>query len=302
MNNMSKSVALNVSAFQLINQKISDYALLSKFRLSFLVVFSAVIGYVFGATGFYNITHIFWLALGGMLVTGASNAINQVIERDIDKLMSRTQNRPLPAGRMSSLEAIVTAGLMGISGILVLTYFFNPTAGVLAAISLLAYAFVYTPLKRVSSIAVFVGAIPGALPPAIGYVCATGKIDFVAAILFSIQFIWQFPHFWSIAWVQYDDYKKAGIMLLPSESGKTRMSAVQNVIYCWMLLVVSMIPYFFNMTNFAATVVIAAAGIGFLWMAWSHYRKCEDKTARILMFGSFMYLPVVQLALVIGKM
>ncbi len=299
---MSKSVALNVSAFQLINQKISDYALLSKFRLSFLVVFSAVIGYVFGATGFYNITHIFWLALGGMLVTGASNAINQVIERDIDKLMSRTQNRPLPAGRMSSLEAIVTAGLMGISGILVLTYFFNPTAGVLAAISLLAYAFVYTPLKRVSSIAVFVGAIPGALPPAIGYVCATGKIDFVAAILFSIQFIWQFPHFWSIAWVQYDDYKKAGIMLLPSESGKTRMSAVQNVIYCWMLLVVSMIPYFFNMTNFAATVVIAAAGIGFLWMAWSHYRKCEDKTARILMFGSFMYLPVVQLALVIGKM
>jgi heme o synthase len=298
---MFKTVAINLSPYQVITKKISDYALLGKFRLSFLVVFSAVIGYIFGITGFYNVAHLLWLALGGMLVTGASNAINQVIERDIDKLMSRTQNRPLPAERMSSLEAIVAAGIMGISGILILTYFFNPTAGVLSAISLLAYAFVYTPLKRVSSIAVFVGAIPGALPPVIGYVCATGKIDFVAAILFSTQFIWQFPHFWSIAWVQYDDYKKAGIMLLPSESGKTRMSAVQNVIYCWVLLIVSMMPYFFNMVGLGANLVIAATGIVFLWMAWNHYRRCEDKTARILMFGSFMYLPVVQLALVIGK-
>ena len=298
---MSKAVAINLSPFQLISQKLSDYAVLAKFRLSFLVVFSAVIGYIFGTTGFYNITHLLWLALGGMLVTGASNAINQVIERDIDKLMSRTQSRPLPTERMSSLEAIVAAGIMGITGILILTYVFNPTAGVLSAISLLAYAFVYTPLKRVSSIAVFVGAIPGALPPAIGYVCATGKIDFVAAILFSTQFIWQFPHFWSIAWLQYDDYKKAGIMLLPSESGKTRMSAIQNVIYCWVLLIVSMIPYFFNMIGLAANIVIASAGIVFLWMAWNHYRKCEDKTARILMFGSFLYLPVMQLALVIGK-
>src|SRR5206468_10452850 len=135
------------------------------------------------------------------------------IEKDIDKLMSRTQSRPLPTERMNVLEAIIAAGTMGISGIILLTYFFNPTAGVLAAISLLSYAFIYTPLKRVSSIAVFVGAISGALPPAIGYVCATGKIDFIAVLLFSIQFLWQFPHFWAIAWIQHDDYKKAGIML-----------------------------------------------------------------------------------------
>lgn len=298
---MSKVSSITISPLSLLAQKAKDYATLAKLRLSFLVVFSAVIGYVFGSTGFYNITSIFWLALGGLLVTGASNAINQVIERDIDKLMTRTLNRPLPAERMNTLEGIIAAGIMGISGILMLTYFFNPISGVLAAISLLSYAFIYTPLKRISSIAVFVGAIPGALPPMIGYVCATGRIDFVAVVLFSIQFIWQFPHFWSIAWIQYDDYKKAGIMLLPSASGKTRMSAIQNVIYCSVLLVVSMIPYFFNMVGLAGNIVIASVGVIFLWMAWNHYRMCEDKTARILMFGSFLYLPVMQLALVFGK-
>lgn len=300
---MSEVKTIAIKQPNIFVQKISDYAMLAKFRLSFLVVFSAVIGYLFAVDGtLYNLTHIFILALGGMLVTGASNAINQIIERDIDKLMARTENRPLPTERMNMLEAILAAGVMGISGIIILTYFFNPTAGVLSAISLLSYAFVYTPLKRVSSVAVFVGAIPGALPPMIGYVCATGAIDFVAVILFSVQFIWQFPHFWSIAWIQYDDYKKAGIMLLPSASGKTRMSAIQNVIYCSVLLVVSMIPYFFNMVGFIGNIFIATAGVVFLWMAWQHYRKCDDKTARVLMFGSFLYLPVMQLALVFGKL
>lgn len=298
---MVKAETISLSVIQLIRMKISDYAMLAKLRLSFLVVFSAVIGYLFASPVVISVTSLVLLAIGGMLVTGASNAINQIIERDIDKLMKRTQTRPLPTERMNTLEAILAAGVMGISGILILTYFFNPIAGVLSAISLLSYAFVYTPLKRVSSVAVFVGAIPGALPPMIGYVCATGQIDFVAIILFSIQFIWQFPHFWSIAWIQFEDYKKAGIMLLPSVSGKTRMSAIQNVIYCAVLLVVSMLPYFLNMVNVFGTFFIAAAGVVFLWMAWQHYRKCEDSTARVLMFGSFLYLPVVQLALVFGK-
>jgi protoheme IX farnesyltransferase len=297
---MSQAAAI-VKQKSFLSQKISDYAILSKLRLSVLVVFSAVIGYVFADASSISLTHILILVLGGTLVTGASNAINQIIERDIDKLMSRTQNRPLAAERMNALEAIVAAGAMGISGILLLTYFFNPIAGVLSAISLLSYAFIYTPLKRVNAIAVFVGAIPGALPPMIGYVCATGKIDFIAVVLFSIQFVWQFPHFWSIAWLQYDDYKKAGIMLLPSESGKTRFSAVQNVIYCTVLLVVSSIPYYFNMVNWMANSVIMAVGAMFLWMAWKHYLSCDDKSARVLMFGSFLYLPVMQLALVFGK-
>jgi protoheme IX farnesyltransferase len=298
---MSKAIAITLSPAAIISQKIKDYAMLAKLRLSFLVVFSAVIGFIFGAPGYYSVASLLWLALGGILVTGASNTINQIIERDIDKLMTRTLNRPLPAERMGVLEAILAAGVMGISGILILTWFFNPTAGVLAAISLLSYAFIYTPLKRVSSVAVFVGAIPGALPPMIGYVCATGRIDFVAVVLFSTQFIWQFPHFWSIAWLLFDDYKKAGIMLLPSASGKTRMSAIQNVIYCAVLLVVSMIPYFFNMINLIGSIFIAGVGVMFMLMAYNHYRKCEDASARMLMFGSFIYLPVMQLALVFGK-
>lgn len=298
---MTKSATIQLSKGQIIKQRVSDYAMLAKFRLSFLVVFSAVIGYLFAGHVSVNLTHIFILAAGGMLVTSASNAINQILERDIDGLMKRTQNRPLPTERMNLLEAIMAAGVMGISGIIILTYFFNPIAGVLSALSLLSYAFVYTPLKRVTSFAVFVGAIPGALPPMIGYVCATGEIDFIALLLFSTQFLWQFPHFWAIAWVQFDDYKKAGIMLLPSQGGKTRMSAIQNVIYCSMLLVVSMIPYFFNMVGLIGSAVTAAAGIVFLWMALQHYRKCEDKTARVLMFGSFLYLPVMQLAMLFGK-
>lgn len=298
---MSRVTVININRISIIRSKISDYAMLAKFRLSFLVVFSAVIGYLFAVGGQYNLTHVLFLALGGMLVTGASNAINQIIERDIDRLMSRTHNRPLPTDRMTISEAVITAGVMGVSGIILLTYFFNPIAGVLSAISLLSYAFVYTPLKRISPVAVFVGAIPGALPPMIGYVCATGVIDFAALVLFSIQFIWQFPHFWSIAWLQYEDYKKAGIMLLPSPSGKTRASAIQNVVYCVVLLVVSMVPYFFNMIGLWSNLVIAVAGLIFLWMSWNHYVKCEDRSARILMFGSFLYLPVMQIAIALGK-
>lgn len=298
---MSNAKSITLSPVSLLMQRIRDYAMLSKFRLTFLVVFSAVIGFAFGLSGALIWSQIFWLALGGILVTGASNAINQIIERDIDKLMTRTMNRPLASGRMGMLEAILVSGIMGISGILILTWFFNPVAGVLSAISLLSYAFVYTPLKRISPVAVFVGAIPGALPPMIGYVCATGRIDFIALMLFSLQFIWQFPHFWSIAWVQFEDYKKAGIMLLPSASGKTRMSIIHSVIYCTVLLIVSMLPYFLNMVNMIGNIFIVGAGVIFLWMAFNHYRKADDAAARLLMFGSFFYLPVMQLALIFGK-
>jgi len=298
---MANTIQIKRGAAGYLSQKVSDYAMLTKFRLSFLVVFSAVIGFLF-AGGAISVTLVFWLSLGGTLVTGASNAINQIIEKDIDKLMKRTENRPLTTGRMSTLEAILAAGVLGIVGILILTIQFNPIAGVLSAISLLTYAFVYTPLKRIHPIAVFVGAIPGALPPMIGYVCATGVIDFTAVLLFSIQFIWQFPHFWAIAWVQYEDYLKAGIMLLPSSTGKTKQSAINNVVYCVALLLVSVMPYFFNMVRLTGTIFIAAAGVMFLWMAVSHYFKVDDKSAKLLMFGSFIYLPVVQLALVFGKL
>lgn len=286
-------------------QKIQDYKELTKFRLSFTVAISAALGYLFGA----DISLISWPSFGlfvvaGLMVTCASNILNEIIEKDTDKLMERTMGRPLVTGNMSVAEAMITAGIIGVVGVLILSFRFNLTAGVLSAVSLLSYAFIYTPLKKVSPIAVFVGAIPGALPPMIGYVCASGKgeIDyFVALMLFSIQFLWQFPHFWSIAWVRYDDYQKAGIMMLPSASGRTRFSAIQSVIYCAGLLIVSLAPYFMGLTGFKSAAVIGAAGIIFLWLALDHYKKCNDASAKKVLFTSFVYLPLVQLALVLGK-
>ena len=294
-----------ISPKSVFAQKLKQYSDLTKFKLSMTVAISAMLGYLYGA----DMTTISWPAFGlftvaGLMVTCASNILNEIIEKDTDKLMERTMGRPLPMGTMTVAEAMVTAGIMGVLGVLILSFKFNLTAGVLSAVSLLSYAFIYTPLKKVSPIAVFVGAIPGALPPMIGYVCASGKGDvnyFVAVSLFAIQFLWQFPHFWSIAWIRFDDYQKVGIMMLPSSSGKTRMTAIQSVFYCAGLLTVSMIPYFMGAIGLISASVIGAMGVVFLWFALEHYNKCTDASAKKVMYTSFLYLPVVQLALVIGK-
>jgi protoheme IX farnesyltransferase len=286
-------------------QKLRDYAALTKFRLSLTVGISAGLGYLFGA----DMSMIHWpvfalFMVAGLMVTCASNILNEIIEKDSDKLMERTMTRPLPQGTMTVAEAMLSAGIMGVVGVVILAFKFNMTAGVLAAVSLLSYAFIYTPLKKVSSIAVFVGAIPGALPPMIGYVCASGKgeIDyFVALTLFAIQFLWQFPHFWSIAWLRYDDYLRAGINMMPSASGKTRLTAIHSVIYCAGLLTVSMIPYFMGLIGVISACVIAATGAVFLWFSIEHFQKCTDASAKKVMFASFLYLPLVQLMLVTGK-
>lgn len=269
------------------------------------VAISAALGYLFGSDfAFFYAPNFLLFIAAGMMVTCASNILNEIIEKDTDRLMERTMQRPLVTGNMTIAEAMISAGIMGVLGVLILAFRFNLTAGVLAAVSLLSYAFIYTPMKRYSSIAVFVGAIPGALPPMIGYVCASGKgeIDyFVAIMLFAIQFLWQFPHFWSIGWIRYDDYLKAGIMMLPSASGKTRMSAIHSVVYCAGLLIVSMVPYFFGMIGFISAAVIGAMGVVFLWLAIDFYNKCDDASAKKVLYTSFLYLPVVQLALVLGR-
>ena len=300
---MEQTTVISPKGF--IAQKLSDYKQLTKFSLSMTVAFSAALGFLFGS----DLSVINWpsfalFVVAGLMVVCASNILNEIIEKDTDKLMERTMGRPLPTGNMSVPEAMITAGIMGVLGVLILSFRFNLTAGVLSAVSLLSYAFIYTPLKKVSPIAVFVGAIPGALPPMIGYVCACGKgeVDyFVAIMLFAIQFLWQFPHFWSIAWIRYDDYQKAGIMMLPSASGKTRMTAIQSVIYCAGLLIISMAPYFMGVVGFKSAAVVVALGVIFLWFAFDHFQKCTDASAKKVMFTSFMYLPVVQMALVFGK-
>ncbi|WP_345954956.1 heme o synthase [Mucilaginibacter sp. PAMB04168] len=274
-----------------------DLIKLVKFRLTFLVVFSASISFLIGSqvNGFVNWVNWAKLIVGGFLITGAANGFNEIIEKDLDRLMTRTADRPLPSGRMTNGQALVLSLLMGIFGTYLLGSL-NLLTGFLSVFAIILYAFAYTPLKQKSSISVFVGAIPGALPPLIGYVAAFvhPKIDQVALILFGIQFIWQFPHFWAIAWVLDDDYKLAGFRLLPT--GKRNLiSAVITFIFTLVLVPVSLLPTFYGYGGYYVGGVSLICSLIFLYQSFMLMRTLEIKSARQLMFGSFLYLPVVQL-------
>lgn len=295
---------VSISFFSQLAAKLGDIAMLYKLRLGSLVVFSSVLAFLIVADGNYTWVDLVMLGLGGFLVTSASNAINQIFEKDVDSVMSRTKNRPLPTERMSTSEASLYAGLAAVSGLLIITYYFNPIAGLLSAVALISYAFIYTPMKRFTSFAVFVGSIPGALPPAIGSVAAAHLSDSYiswALLLFSIQFIWQFPHFWAIAWVAYDDYKKAGIMLLPSNDGKCKNSAFISLIYAAFLIPMSFVGYFAGLVGMAGTIALFVSGIAFVYTAYKLYINLDDKSAKHLMFASFFYLPIALIAILIDK-
>jgi heme o synthase len=283
--------------------KIRDYATFMKFRLASLVVFSAALGFV-AASDKVNWAQMGWLLLGGFLVTGSSNGFNQIIERNLDKLMTRTQNRPLPQGRMSVNEAFILASLAGISGIAILAYFMNPLSGILGALALILYTSVYTPLKRITPFAVFVGAFPGAIPPLLGCVATTsgfGSVPLLGWIMFAGQFIWQFPHFWAIAWVIDDDYRRAGFKMLPSPGGRDKSSAFQILVYTIFLYPISLLPVMFHFSGTVSALVISFCSIYFLYQAYILYKECTVEAARKLMFGSFFYLPAIQLAVMLGK-
>lgn len=265
-----------------------------------LVVASAAVAYWVGAA-FPSLEQLFWLSLGGYLVTGAANAFNQVLERDYDALMTRTKNRPLAAKRMEPSEAILAAGLMSIAGILIFLWRFNELAAVTSALSLVSYAFVYTPLKRESPAAVWVGAIPGALPMMIGWIAATGNLGYEAILLFSIQFFWQFPHFWAIAWVSDEDYRKGGFKLLPSEGGKDKATALQCIAYALMLLPLAFASMKAGLVGPWGGGTMFLAGIFYVYKSYKLYQTVGDKEARALMFSSFVYLPIVLAALMIGR-
>lgn len=285
-----------------LSAKIQDYIQLTKLRLSSLVVFSAAMGYVIATNGNFIWTDFLLLMLGGFLVTGSSNAFNQIIEKDLDKLMTRTANRPLPTGRMSVSEAMWAAILMGISGVAILWLKMNPLCGVLSLLSLLLYVAVYTPAKRITSFSVLIGAIPGAFPPLLGWVAAKNEVGLEGLVLYSIQFIWQFPHFWAIAWMLHDDYQKAGFKMLPSGTGRTKHSAFQTLVYSICLVPMGFLPHFFQFTGLISTLLIIVCGIFFSVQAYRLYVSCEMKSAQKLMFGSFIYLPVVQIIWMIDKL
>jgi protoheme IX farnesyltransferase len=274
--------------------------MLGKFRLATLVVVSAGLCYAMGGEN-ETTEGLLWLIAGGFLITGASNGFNQVLERNLDRLMDRTKNRPIAAGRMSPEAGIFISSLMGIAGFLILYFKLNALSGWLGLAAMLMYVLVYTPLKQYTPIAVFIGAIPGAMPPLLGWAAATATVGKEGLMLFTLQFVWQFPHFWAIAWMLDDDYRKAGFRLLPSSGGRDKASAFQVLIYTLGLIPLSFTPILLNFAGAAATVFLLAIGGIFTLQALTLYRKCEMKDARALMFGSFFYLPLAQIILLIDR-
>jgi protoheme IX farnesyltransferase len=293
--------AVESSSFTLAS-KLRDYQLLVKFSLSFMVVFSAVISYLLAPKIVaYDVTMIVLFFVGGFLVTGSANAINQVVERDTDAMMKRTAGRPVAAGRMSVTEGWAFAAITGVAGVLILAIFFNTLSALLAAFSLFVYAFVYTPLKKVNSISVLVGAVPGALPCLIGWAAGNDALTAGGWVLFGLQFFWQFPHFWAIAWIAHKDYSKAGFKLLPSVEGPTKYSAIQSIIYSLLLIPIGVLPYFTKISGEVSLVIIFLANIFMVYQCIQLYRKMEVKAARRVMFSSYIYLPVVYFAMLADK-
>lgn len=290
-----------VTSTSQIIAKVRAYAELTKARLSLTVVFSSAIGYLLATQQPVNWLHLLVFAAGGFLVTAAANTINQIIEIDLDKLMRRTQNRPLPSGRLSVKEATGFTLVSGFAGLFLLFTYINALAGLLSFLSLVLYAFVYTPLKRVGPVAVFVGAIPGALPPMIGWAAASGTIGIEAFTLFAIQFVWQFPHFWAIAWVANEDYKRAGFRLLPSGGGKDVRTAFQIMIYTLFLLPLTIIPARLGITGLNGAVVAVVCGSLFLGQTFYLMKECSQKAAKQMMFASIIYLPIIQIAFLLDK-
>jgi len=288
-----------------VMSKIEDYKQLIKFTLSFTVVFSSVISYMLAPNVIeYDLLSIVLLFVGGMLVTGSANAINQITEKDTDAVMKRTGNRPVASGRMSVQEATAFSFIAAIVGSLILGLYFSWYAAGIALFSLFLYGFVYTPLKKINSMAVLVGAIPGALPCLIGWAAAYNADEFSWTggwILFAIQFLWQFPHFWAIAWVAHQDYSKAGFKLLPSKQGPTKFTAIQTVIYSLLMIPVGMLPYFFEMSGVVSMWILIGANLFMVVQCVRLYINMDVKSARRVMFSSYIYLPVVLLALLADK-
>jgi protoheme IX farnesyltransferase len=298
---MARNQARPITFWQVVLQGITDFGLLVKFRLTLMVIFSAVIAYGIVSSGPLNWPALFLLALGGFLVTGAANALNQGLEREYDRLMTRTANRPVAAGRMSLSTAVLWAGLMAMVGISCLSWF-NPLTGFLGTLSLISYAFVYTPLKRSTPLSVVVGAVPGALPIIIGCVAFEGSITPLAFLLFMIQFLWQFPHYWAIAWLADEDYKRAGFYMLPSRSGQKDASVgLLSLAFCILMMANAALGYLFGLTSLPVTMILVALNAWFAWRCWQLYRECSNEAARRQMFASFLHLPLSLLAVLIDK-
>lgn len=281
---------------------ISDFKEITKMRLALSVVFSSLAGYLLGVDT-VDFKTLFLLALGGYFMVGASNAFNQIIEKDLDALMDRTKNRPIPAGRMSVNTAFIIASVFTLAGIIIL-YTINKQTAMFGAISIFLYTCVYTPLKTKTPLAVFVGAIPGAIPFMLGWVAATDDFGIEPGTLFALQFFWQFPHFWAIGWFLFEDYKKGGFFMLPTGK-QDKGTAVQTIMYTIWTLIVSIIPVFgFTGTlnlSIVAAILVFILGLGMLYYAIRLFKEMTEKAAKQLMLASVLYITLVQIVYVVDK-
>ncbi|WP_426431568.1 heme o synthase [Winogradskyella sp. HB-48] len=281
---------------------VTDFKEITKMGLSISVVFSALAGYLLGAITI-DITTLFLLALGGYFMVGASNAYNQIIERDLDALMDRTKNRPIPAGRMSVNTAFIIATAFTILGVLTL-YSINPKTAMWGAISIFLYTSLYTPLKTKTPLSVFVGALPGAIPFMLGWVAARGEFGIEPGTLFAIQFFWQFPHFWSIGWFLYEDYEKGGFFMLPTGK-RDKGTAVQIIMYSIWTVLVSIIPVL-GFTgdlklSIVGAVLVFLLGMLMLVYALRLFKQRTVKAAKQLMLSSVFYITMLQIIYVADK-
>jgi protoheme IX farnesyltransferase len=282
-----------------------DFKEITKAGLAISVLFSSIAGYLLGfdESHPFSWTTLIMLIIGGYCMVGASNAFNQVIEKDLDALMDRTKNRPVPAGRMSPNVALFVASLLTIIG-LILLYLINPKTAMFGAISIFLYTSAYTPLKTVTPLSVFVGAIPGAIPFMLGWVAATGNFGIEAGTLFMIQFFWQFPHFWAIGWFLYEDYEKAGFFMLPTGQRDTK-TATQIILYTFWLIVASLLPCLGFTGQFfisqIATVLVFLLGLWMLIYAIKLYQQRTPKAARVLMLVSVSYITLLQIIYITDK-
>lgn len=281
---------------------LTDFKEITKVRLAVSVVFSSIAGYFLGAYQ-VDLISLLLLAFGGYCMVGASNAFNQLIERDLDALMNRTRNRPLPAGRMTVTSALAIAILMTLLGVAAL-YYLSPKTAMFGAISIFLYTCVYTPLKTITPLSVFVGAIPGAIPFMLGWVAATNDFGIEPGTLFMIQFFWQFPHFWALGWMLDDDYKRGGFKMLPTGK-KDKGTALQIILYTVWMLAISIMPYFgFTgrlVLSTPATIIVALLGLVMLFFALRLYSKRDNKSAKVLMLVSVSYITLLQIVYVLDK-
>jgi heme o synthase len=282
--------------------QVKAYIELLKLRLSGLVGFSGAVGFMLASKEQYSVLKVILFVVSGLLITGAANATNQVLEIELDKLMKRTGQRPLPSGRLTKRNAQLFIAVLLFAGLTIQAVAFNPLTASLSFLSFLLYGFAYTPLKRVGPIAVFVGAIPGALPTLIGWVAATGAFSEVALVLFAQQLVWQFPHFWAIAWVLDEDYKRAGFNLLPLQKVKSLENSIIVLLFTIMLLPIGWLPYSLGLTGLVSAWIATGAGLLFLLQNIKLVQEGSDLAARKLMFGSFIYLPIVQIGYLIDKL